>query len=202
MSMSGSILKTHVSSERGEAQMARDERYNKKPLDPDIDPWERQPGEGSKPFNAFTIYRDLGSSRSVRKVGIKIGNTKVMTGRWCAKWSWVERVRAYETHLDQIAVAATEQAIKDMRGRHVELATGLQQFGASALQKLIEENQVDKLPITEVRQFIIEGAKLEATSRGAPEKIEEVRSVKGYAEIARMALDDDDGDRDDEWPEV
>ena len=36
-------------------------------------PWERQKGETPQAFEAFSIYRDMGSSRSTAKVGRKLG---------------------------------------------------------------------------------------------------------------------------------
>ena len=55
-------------------------------------PWERQKGETPQAFEAFSIYRDMGSSRSTAKVGRKLGKSKNLMDRWSSRWEWVEPV--------------------------------------------------------------------------------------------------------------
>lgn len=62
-------------------------------------PFDRQPGEGSRAWEAFQTYRDSGPERSVRGVARKLNKSSTIIGRWSGRWSWVERVKAWE--LDQ-----------------------------------------------------------------------------------------------------
>lgn len=84
----------------------------------DAAPWERQPGESEKAFQAFVIYRDLGPLvRSVRRVretidkiasdAAEVGQEAVKSGPlsrlliWSSKYSWVDRAEAWDAELDR-----------------------------------------------------------------------------------------------------
>ena len=77
--------------------------------------YDRQDGETIKAYNAFTIYRDMESTRSLDRVEEKIYGTQIghkrstnLTSlkRWSREWNWVERCRNYdldrETEMRQI----------------------------------------------------------------------------------------------------
>ena len=50
-----------------------------------MDPWERQPHESAKAYEAFCSYRDMGSSRSTAKVQQEIGKSKRLIDRWSSQ---------------------------------------------------------------------------------------------------------------------
>ena len=66
-------------------------------------PWERQPGETSKAFQAFQVYLmlptvgDIDERRSLKNTAERL-NLKSMTGvaDWSAKYNWVARAQAYD----------------------------------------------------------------------------------------------------------
>lgn len=67
--------------------------------------YDRQDGETTKAYTAFTIYRDMGSSRSLDRVEEKIYGTQIghkrgtnLTSlkRWSREWNWVDRCRDYD----------------------------------------------------------------------------------------------------------
>ena len=64
--------------------------------EPDIAPWEQQPGESAKAFEAFAIYRDMGVERSVRKVTQRLNKSLTLIGKWSSRYNWPERARAYD----------------------------------------------------------------------------------------------------------
>ncbi len=53
------------------------------------DPWERRPGE--RAFAAFAHYRDLGTDRSLRRVGQDLGKSRAAIEKLSVKWDWVGR---------------------------------------------------------------------------------------------------------------
>jgi hypothetical protein len=61
--------------------------------------FDRQPRETEKAFTAFRTYLDLGSKRSLKAVGQKLGKSKAMMERWSSQWKWVARVKAYSNHM-------------------------------------------------------------------------------------------------------
>lgn len=63
--------------------------------------WERQPGEGTKAFECFKAYRDMGLDRTLRKVAELVYGEKWESNlrtlkRWSAKFDWVSRVQGVE----------------------------------------------------------------------------------------------------------
>lgn len=74
--------------------------------------WERQDRESAKAFEAFKIYRDLGSERSlVRACELYYGSRANLAQIrvWSSKFDWVERVRAHDAWLEMIRREAVEQ---------------------------------------------------------------------------------------------
>lgn len=76
----------------------------------DTRPWDRQAGETSKAYAAFSIYRDLGSDRSVRRVSEELAKTQTVIKRWSAAHDWVVRAAAW----DSMPTRKTEEAYADM----------------------------------------------------------------------------------------
>lgn len=83
--------------------------------------WEMQPNESPKAYAAFWTYVELGEYRSLSKLALALGNDnpnyRMVLGRWSGANRWVERVGAYETHLQKIKREAFEQQIRDRVAR-------------------------------------------------------------------------------------
>lgn len=75
----------------------------------DLDIWNRQSGEGVKPFSAFKIYLDLGEDRSLEKVSQKSAKSIPLLKRWSSRWEWVNRAAAYDTHIAVIEEIARDK---------------------------------------------------------------------------------------------
>jgi hypothetical protein len=82
-------------------------------------PTDRQPRETAVAFEAFRAYLELGPARSTAKVARALGKSKTLMDRWSSQWSWVERVRAFdsaaarttdEAHLEVLARRSKRQA--------------------------------------------------------------------------------------------
>ena len=92
-------------------------------------PWDRQPGESAKAFAAFAVYRDVGPTRSLAKVGRYLIETTVRRGtlksvteemaRWSSRYGWVGRVEAFEIHQDRVRLAERERMQREMEERHL-----------------------------------------------------------------------------------
>ena len=78
--------------------------------------FEPQPGESSKAFSAFKVYRDSGPNRSLAKTAeTYYGSRKNLAqiGVWSSKFEWVDRARAYDDWLtmrDRAIIEEHEQA--------------------------------------------------------------------------------------------
>ncbi len=93
--------------------------------------YNRQDGETTKAYTAFTTYRDMGSSRSLDRVEEKIYGTQIghkrgtnLTSlkRWSREWNWVERCRDYD--LDRLggALRVRETELRQIKSEHEKAA--------------------------------------------------------------------------------
>ena len=128
----------------------------------EAEPWERQPRESAKAFEAFTVYRDMGSSRSLRKVGQQLGKSTVMMERWSSANNWQARVEAWELEQDWIAREKQIEEIAKMRSRHTKLAESMLLKAARALQKLDPED----MNSNNITRMVDVATQLERLSRG------------------------------------
>ena len=119
-------------------------------------PWERQKGETSKAFEAFTHYRDLGNKRSIRRVADLLVKSNTLISRWSAKYDWVERIVEYENWLDAEARLESEELVKNAKKREV-LA------GTLMMNKLIQrlnDLQPEEIPVGVISQLAKAGSEL------------------------------------------
>jgi len=95
-------------------------------------PWNQLPEEGGKAFAAFQVYRELGPwERSMNRVRVELGRPESYLRSlqsWSSKYRWVDRVRAWDQHLDGVKRRKVEKELEGMAERHVALATRVQQL--------------------------------------------------------------------------
>jgi hypothetical protein len=135
--------------------------------------WEQQPGESSRAFGAFCVYRDLGPRRSLRAAaaafyGRSAAALERQLDKWSAAFRWVERASAWDRHLDAEACQAQEQARREMVERHVREARALQGKALERLRALAPE----ELGPAELLRYIVEAAKLERLALGEPDTVQ------------------------------
>lgn len=61
--------------------------------------WERFDTDTDKSFEAFCVYRDMGSNRSHEKVAKELGKSATLISRWASENDWSERISAYDDYL-------------------------------------------------------------------------------------------------------
>lgn len=159
----------------------------------ELDPWERQPGESAKAYEAFCVYRDQGAGRSLNKTAKQLGKSATLISVWSYKNRWVERCEAWDRWLAEERRRAQVEAIRKMEERHIRLAQGMQTLAARKLERELERTDpnrvgieaareaLDSITLQEVRLLITEGTKLERVARGEPETITEERQVVDWA---------------------
>lgn len=142
-----------------------DERY----------PWERRPGEGSKPYAAFLTYRDLPvGQRTVRAVEASHGTT---SRHWCLKWDWVARATAWDDECQRVADLDRLEALKAMHSNHARAARALQQYALAALARL----DLDDASPGDVARLLELGAKLERLT--LTQSVEELQGKHPHTDI-------------------
>jgi hypothetical protein len=113
-------------------------------------PWDRMKGEKEGIYRSFLIYRDLGVDRTLEAARKMFGPPSVTlrsVEMLSSKWSWVERARAWDSHLqaerDKVVAAEArkwEQRRLAAREANFGLAGKLQE----RVQKLLEMPTVQK----------------------------------------------------------
>lgn len=105
--------------------------------------FERQPGETDQAWEAFVMYRDGGSDRSLTKVAQTVGKERTLMGTWSSRWSWVKRSQAWDKHLDDVRRKSMEKAAATMAERHANQAMLVQNVLQRPLAALAKHLQGD-----------------------------------------------------------
>ncbi len=159
-------------------------------------PWERQPGETTKAFEAFCIYRDLGVDRSLAKVAEQLKKSGTLMGRWSGTYDWVNRAAAWDNEQDRIERETAEKerikAIKSMRKRHAGLASAMLVKAATALQQL----QPDEITPNEISRMVDVASKLERISRGDVGDVIEERNGGEAMNAVQIYIPDNNRNRE------
>lgn len=71
-------------------------------LDPDRAPWDRQPGESQRRYDAFRVYLELGRGRTLAKAAHQLGKNADYVRHLAATGQWQTRIRAWNEHLDAV----------------------------------------------------------------------------------------------------
>lgn len=165
-------------------------------------PWERQEGETPKPYEAFCIYRDMGTERSQAKVAEKCGKSGSLIGRWSTSYNWVERAAQWDDEQERIEREAAQReqakAIREMRKRHADLANAMLIKAAKALKKIPDE----EIRAGDVSRMVDIASKLERISRGDVGEVVEERDGGQAASPVTFYIPsnhrDEKGESDDE----
>jgi hypothetical protein len=141
------------------------------------EPWKRLPGESQKAFAAFVVYRDLAAEqRSLRRAAAEhygvdirhVGESRgkvVQIERWSSRWEWVERVRAWEAHIDRSRTESFAEEAAAMAERH---ARGAALFVSRAMDRLTAIDPSD-LSVAQTATYFEVGVKLERLARALVE---------------------------------
>ena len=164
--------------------------------------YERQPGEGPKPWAAFILYRDMGPDRTTDKVRKRLGKTKKsynsLLEQWSVKFGWRSRIEAQSLEDDRrardIQSAAVEKAHKEM----AMVAESLWKLAAKDLIKW--HRKIDRAPADtpllspkDIHRLAEAGIKLHRLIVGEPTVIEDVHhevSVSDKRTAVRTLLGD------------
>jgi len=160
--------------------------------------WERQPRESAPAWEAFKVYMDIPSSRSCAKVARHLGKSKALIDRWCSAYKWVRRIEEWQKHLDAAGNQAAIDAVKEMRSRQVNLASGFLAVAGEELKKLLQQvknNSALTLSPEQIVKIADFATKLERVNRGEPESIQK-QQVEMSSDEKRETLRKFIGDSD------
>lgn len=151
--------------------------------------WERQDGETSRSFEAFTTYRDLGPTRSLRQAaGIYYGaesTPKPHRIRQFKEWSrqnmWVARAEAYDAEQERRRQLERQEHIKEALERGRKAALLLQRIALDGLT--LYQNQGRGDPPLALLKYLQAGLAEERLALGIPNDVTqlELRGTPGAA---------------------
>jgi hypothetical protein len=128
--------------------------------------YDRSDGETSKAYAAFTIYRDMGVSRSLEKTAAEFypvidssqshHRNKNQLGVWSKKYNWVDRCRDYDRdresdlreHTRLKNIEEHDRLLEQFRQKNEKIGFGLSEMGLRLLA--IGNRIVDTLENKEV----------------------------------------------------
>lgn len=139
-----------------------------------IDEWERQPGEPTKAWKAFVIFRDIGEERGVAQVRDKAGfptSMKMLT-IWATRHRWIERAAAYDRMVDRRRQRAHIDEVEAMARRQVHIGQTLQSHGLEFVKEQLAtpEQRAKGLNANAALRYIEKGVDLEREGLGMNEK--------------------------------
>jgi hypothetical protein len=162
------------------ATATRSERTDTPPLPSEAPaPWERQPAESGRAYEAFCTYRDLGPGRSVveayRQSTGKTTATQASGGwnDWVKRFRWEPRARTYDAHLEAtrqraVAEATTAGAEEWIRRRETlhennwAVACLLRQKAEELARQAFEGSVVDPARLRAAAAVAVQAAELGA----------------------------------------
>ena len=156
-------------------------------------PWEQQPGESAKAFEAFAIYRDMGVERSVRKVTQRLNKSLTLIGKWSSRYNWPERARAYDRDLDRQAHAQAVRDVRSMTNRHIRIAMQLQAKALEALEQLNVATLSPKMQLA----FLAKATEIERMNRLSAAGMDDGGQQRDGAEGIEVVIEGED-DVDDQ----
>ena len=139
-------------------------------------PWERQPEETNKAWNAFRLYRDMEpAERSTQEVANKLLlNSTRHIREWCTEHNWVARAGAYDAHVDELKRNQRERERLAASERRIQLAKNMQLVGGAKIQEIGKKIQdalskgeaLPAISLKDAAALIDAGVKLERLEAG------------------------------------
>jgi hypothetical protein len=113
-------------------------------------PWHQQPGESDDAYNAFCLYLNMGSERSLKKL-IKIVDKWPSSVEQVASWSdaftWAKRVELCERYIrDELTNSNADLSDDRARQQKTELPMSTPQIGKKSLVNHFNTKQGTKYP--------------------------------------------------------
>lgn len=161
--------------------------------------WEMQDSDTLKSWEAFVVYRDMGSERSLQRVAKELSKSEALIKRWSAKHNWGERIAAWESEQDRLLRIEMRRGIGQMRKRHADLAVKILEKAAEALQYI----PADEVKASDVGRMVDVATKLERISRGdVGEVIEERDGGEAVDPVQIYIPDNNRGNREDAFDDL
>jgi hypothetical protein len=85
-------------------------------------PWLQRAGESGKAHNAFRLYLEMGSNRSVLEVSRRLAKSANLIKRWSSRWNWVQRARHYDNWMAQQVQERVVRRLQEQADHYAKIA--------------------------------------------------------------------------------
>jgi hypothetical protein len=119
--------------------------------------WEQYEYEGSKAYEAFACYRDMGRKRSISKVAKELGKNDSLISRWSVRHDWIYRANQYDAYMDKVRLEAREKQVKQYEELIMKYAIFMTQKGGQKIESI----DPSKITVSDAIKMIDFGVKLE-----------------------------------------
>lgn len=161
----------------------------KDPVEIAPEPWERQPGETARAFEAFVVYRDMGASRSLKKAGQNLNKAITTLAEWSSKYDWVKRVAAWDAEQDRIARNEMIAEMTATRKKQRKQAQRMQEKG----MELLESISLGDAKLSEIVSLLKAGMEQERIAIGDVGEVIEERSGEAASPVQIYIPDNNRG---------
>jgi len=146
--------------------------------------WDRMEGESLRQYEAFRVYRDLGSKRNISTTARLLSCSPSVLTKYKAHWDWDERCREWDNYL-----AATEDAEiiserRSMAMRHIAIARAIQDI----IWKRLDDMDATELTPKDVQLLLKLSVDIERLSSG--QYTEHTKCDIGWEEILKCLTQD------------
>lgn len=155
--------------------------------------WERQPGETARAFEAFVVYRDMGASRSIRKVAQNLNKAVTTLAEQSSKYEWVKRVAAWDAEQDRINRIEMLDDMAKTRKKQRDQARKMQEKG----MELLENIRLGDAKLSEIVSLLKAGMEQERIAIGDVGEVIEERSGEAASPV-QIYIPDNNRGRDKE----
>lgn len=131
--------------------------------------WDPMPDETSKALEAFAVYRDMGTDRTIRETSEIMACSESYCQTLSKKHNWVRRAKAWDGYLDRQKQLVTARAVRKVRKNAL---LGLEDISVRVLEHL-KMTEPDKISLKEAAQAIEIITKCDLLLNGEPTDIVE-----------------------------
>lgn len=149
-------------SHSGRAESTTISSVNARPIDPDRPVWERQQGESSKAYKAFTDY--LHSEERV------VRNHGAAACRWSPEWSWGYRAFEFDKYMAQVDLDEMVRYRRKMNERHRAISRS---FQGKVIQWLASAD-VTQMRASEIARWFEVAVRVERAATGIDDRFANV----------------------------
>lgn len=171
----------------------------KKNTEIELFPWEQQPGESAKKYEAFQHYlmmKSDGVERSLRKVASDLNKSLTHIGTLSSEFKWVERVEAWDSEQARLATLEHQKKIKKKREQEYKSGSVLAKKALSLL------SSVDNAKLSEIVTALKTGYDMMGRGLGDVGDVIEVRDGGQAPDLVQIYIPDNKRNDEDTFDDL